>query len=222
MNNDLISGIFSVWKPKGLSSNAALNILRRSLGTKHIGHAGTLDPLAEGILVVAVGRESTKRLSLEVEKEKEYQAEITLGAVSATDDGEGPIQNLEVSLHPVQSEIEKAIQGFIGTIEQVPPAFSALKIKGERAYRLARSGQMPEMKARPVQIKNIQILSYIWPVLNIRVTTGPGVYIRSLARDLGKILGVGGYLSGLVRTRVGQWDEKSVEKIDWCQKESSR
>ena len=200
-----MKGIFAVYKPKGLTSNAVLNRLRRAAGTKKIGHAGTLDPLAEGVLVVGVGREATKQLAKEVAKEKEYIASVTLGITSVTDDEEGEKTKRTIYTIPTKKEINKVLRVFVGTISQIPPAYSAIKIKGKEAYKRIRKGEDVVMKPREVVIKSILLKSYHWPYVALNVVTGPGVYIRSLARDVGEALGTGAYLSGLVRTRVGQW-----------------
>jgi tRNA pseudouridine55 synthase len=197
--------IIGINKPKGPSSFKIISELRKITGIKRIGHGGTLDPLASGVLVVAIGKEFTKKINLEVAKEKEYEAQIMLGITSTTDDEEG-IKNLGKGLGKVieKKDIENILPKFIGQIEQIPPVYSAIKIDGKEAYKLARKGKDPEMKSRKVEIRNIEILDYNWPLLSIKVVCGPGVYIRSLARDLGEALGTGGYLHELVRTRVGE------------------
>ncbi len=197
-------------KPKGLTSNAALNRLRRAAGTKKIGHAGTLDPLAEGVLVVGIGREATKQLAKEVAKEKEYIASVTLGMTSATDDEEGEKMARTAYVIPAEKEIQGVLQKFVGNILQTPPLYSAVKVKGKEAYKRVRKGEEIKLEPRQVIIKSITLESYEWPLLVLKVITGPGVYIRSLARDVGQALGTGAYLSGLVRTRVGQWTIKDA------------
>src|SRR3989344_1534675 len=213
--------IFAFYKPRGITSNDAvqkvLSIVGRSI---RVGHAGTLDPLAQGVLVIAVGREATKKISEVVKKEKEYIAEITLGFESSTDDAEGIALSqsksdaegekaaINFSKQPTREEVVKTFAEFIGNIKQVPPIYSAIKVRGQEAYKYARQGQVVEMKSREVEIKNIELLEYAWPILKIKVLTGPGVYIRSLARDIGRKLGVGGYLSFLERTRVGDFKKK--------------
>lgn len=204
--------IYGIWKPKGITSHDAINILRKKTGEKRIGHAGTLDPMAEGILVVGIGRESTKKLAEVVAKEKEYLAEITLGSVSDTDDAEGVVESYSKKI-PDKKTVEKIFNRFVGHIKQIPPAYSAIKIKGERSYKLARSGEKVNLKPREILIKKIKLKKYKYPVLVIKVTTGPGVYIRALARDIGKALGTGAHLSALIRTRVGEFSEKTAEKI---------
>jgi tRNA pseudouridine55 synthase len=203
--------IIAVNKPKGPSSFAMVAKARKIYGVKKIGHAGTLDPLASGVLVLAVGREDTKKISEIVGKEKEYVTEITLGETSTTDDGEG--ERVVVSnLKPKISEIKKILKKFTGEIMQVPPIFSAIKVAGKRAYKSARAGEKIELKARPVLIKEIELLGYDYPLLKIRVVCGSGTYIRSLARDIGAELKVGAYMSGLVRTRVGEFRiEEAIE-----------
>lgn len=212
--------LFCVWKPRGPSSNQILNIIRREAGTWHVGHAGTLDPLAEGILVVGIGREATKRLHEAAGAEKEYEVKIKLGEESTTDDAEGekhPVVNetweMQHGNFPIQTDIEGVLEKFNGGYMQTPPMYSAIKIKGERAYRLARSGKEPKLEARFVEIKSIEILAYAWPYLSLRVVTGPGVYIRSLARDIGRMLRVGGYVTELIRTRVGNFTKDACVKI---------
>ena len=214
----MIDGIYAFWKPKGPTSHRYLNDIRRILGKSvKVGHAGTLDPLAEGILVVGIGK-GTKQLQAEVEKEKEYVAEVTLGKTSTTDDEEGEKTVREVEAIPSESDIKDSIKHFIGEVDQVPPIFSAIKISGKPAYKTARKGGELELAPRRVLIKTIEILEYAYPRLVIRVETGKGVYIRSLARDIGAKLGVGGYMSGLTRTRVGQFDKGSVLSLEELEK----
>ncbi|MBU4348253.1 tRNA pseudouridine(55) synthase TruB [Patescibacteria group bacterium] len=218
-----MKNIFAFYKPKGITSNDAVQKVKRLIGIKKlkVGHAGTLDPLAEGILVIAVGREATKKISEIVKKEKEYIAEITLGLESTTDDAEGEKTRTYPELvegfeKPTIENIKDSFKEFIGNIKQIPPIYSAIKISGKEAYKYARKGLLVEMKSREVEIKNIELLEYFWPVLKIKVLTGPGVYIRSLARDLGRSLKVGGYLSGLERIRIGDYvkeDAIPMEKL---------
>ncbi len=196
--------IIAINKPKGPSSFKMISEIRKLTGIKKVGHAGTLDPLASGVLVVAIGRDSTRQISQIVEKEKEYIAKVKFGWISSTDDEAGEKKRISIK-KPSLKDIEKIIQKFIGNIAQIPPQFSAIKIKGNRAYKMARAGETVKFKKRFVEIKNIEILSYRYPYLEIKVTTGPGAYIRSLARDLGEKLKVGAYMSDLVRTRVGDY-----------------
>ncbi len=201
-----MSNIFAVYKPKGPSSHDVVDEIRRRTGIKKVGHAGTLDPLAQGVLVIGIGREATRQLSTEVKKEKEYIAKICLGETTQTDDSEfEPRKCAKKYKEPRKEHVENIVKSFCGKIKQVPPKYSALKIKGKPAYIYARQGKEIEMVPRQVEIKEIELLSFKWPFLFIRAVTGPGVYIRSLARDIGEMLGVGGYLMDLERTRVGEF-----------------
>ncbi|MFH0712732.1 MAG: tRNA pseudouridine(55) synthase TruB [Candidatus Jorgensenbacteria bacterium] len=205
--------IFAVWKPKGPTSHDIVNEVRRATGERRVGHAGTLDPLAEGILVIGVGREATKKLQTVVEKEKEYFAEIKLGEESSTDDEAGDKKAFKFSFPPSQGMVKSTLENFLGEIEQVPPQFSAVKVRGKPAHRRVRGGETVELKSRRVKIREIRFLKYDWPYLTIRVVTGPGVYIRALARDIGRELKTGGYLKGLVRTRVGEYRKENAVEI---------
>lgn len=208
-------GVLVIDKPVGPTSmQVCANIrarLRRGGAPKRVkvGHGGTLDPLATGVLVILVGK-STKLCDLIMVGEKEYDAEIDLSATSATDDAEGPVTPVPTPVSiPDRAAVEAAVAKFVGTIEQLPPAYSAVHIGGVRAYDLARQGRTETLaqglKPRPVRIEEIRVVSYAWPKLTIHVRSGKGVYIRSLARDIGTTLGVGGYLTALRRTRVGQF-----------------
>lgn len=206
------STIFAVNKPKGPSSNQFLNEIRREIGIKKIGHAGTLDPLASGVLIIGIGRDGTKQMNTFMGQEKEYLAELTLGSVSATDDAEGPITSYidqeklnSISQNIYEETIKKALESFIGDIVQIPPVYSAIKIDGKEAYKRIRDGESVTMPARTVSIRKIDIISYTWPKLSLKVTCGSGTYIRTLARDVGEKLGTGAYLSDLVRTRIGDF-----------------
>lgn len=203
-------GIFAACKPKGLSSNQFLEKLRQAANVRKIGHAGTLDPLASGILVIGAGRKATKKLPEITAKEKEYLATVRLGAVSLTDDAEGPIKKSANYKIPNREKVKTAVEKFKGKIKQVPPQYSAVKIKGKEAYKHARQGRYLSISPRQVEIKNIKITSYRWPSLRLKATTGPGVYIRALARDIGNELKTGAYLEKLERTRVGSFDKNSA------------
>ena len=207
-----MKGIFAVYKPKGPTSHDIVDRIRKITGVKKGGHAGTLDPLARGVLVIGVGREATKKLHEVVGQEKEYIAKIRLGMESTTDDEEGEKKIVRISRahEPARKEIDKVLSEFKGQIFQTPPKFSALKIKGKSAYELARAGKEVKLEPRRVYIKEIEVLRYSWPYLTIRAVTGQGVYIRSIARDIGRKLHVGGYLADLERTRVGEWTKRST------------
>jgi tRNA pseudouridine55 synthase len=213
-------GILIINKPKNWTSFDVVAKIRNKLGVKKVGHTGTLDPMATGVLVLCLGK-ATKKAQEITGTDKEYVAEITLGATSNTDDAEGVItkklgvRSLELGV------VEKAIDKFQGTFEQIPPQFSAKKIKGQRAYKLARQGKKVELKPVEITIHELELLDYKWPVVRLRTLCSKGTYIRSLARDIGKELGVGGYLSKLERTKVGDYiidqsitiEEASAEHI---------
>ncbi len=200
-----MQGIFAIIKPKGPTSHDVVNELRRITKERKIGHAGTLDPLAQGVLVVAVGSSFTKKLKNYLIKEKEYVATIELGKESNTDDEEGIKKVINDIKKPTLKDIQKTLINFQGKIMQVPPQFSAIKINGSRAYQLARKQKNVNLKPRLIEVKNIEIIQYIYPKLVLKIVTGPGVYIRSITRDLGKELETGAYLKELKRTRVGDF-----------------
>jgi tRNA pseudouridine55 synthase len=206
--------IFAVYKPKGPTSHDVVDGVRKLTGVKTVGHAGTLDPLARGVLVIGVGREATRKLHEVVRAEKEYVADVVFGAESVTDDAEGEKTPVEVAHKPSEEEIRKTLLLFRGEIMQMPPQYSALKIGGRPAYKFARKGRVAPLEARKVLVKEIELLEYEWPHLRLRIVTGAGVYIRSLARDLGRMLKVGGHLSDLERTRVGDFGKDSAMTLE--------
>jgi len=210
---ELKLGIIGVLKPNGITSFDVIRKLRQMSDIKKIGHAGTLDPLATGVLVVGIGKQACQKLNSIVKKEKEYIAKIKLGINSTTDDEEGNKKIVNVKNIPLLSQIKKIIHEFQGKIYQIPPIFSAIKIHGQPAYKLARQGKKIVLKKRLVEIKQIKILEYKWPYLELKVITGPGVYIRSLARDIGEKLKTGGYLANLERTRVGDFKKENCLKL---------
>lgn len=221
INMETPQTIFSVNKPKGPSSNQFLNEIRRTIGIKKVGHAGTLDPLASGVLIIGIGRDGTKQMGAFMGQEKEYVAELTLGSTSVTDDAEGPIslyidqeklQAFSQSLH--EEKIEEILKEFIGNIIQIPPSYSAIKIDGKEAYKRVRDGEKVTMSPRTVSIRKIEIVSYAWPRLTLKVTCGSGTYIRTLARDVGEKLGTGAYLSELTRTRIGNFPIENCTTVE--------
>jgi tRNA pseudouridine55 synthase len=174
---------------------------RKIIGVKQIGHAGTLDPMATGVLPLAIGKAC--RLLRFLDGQKTYLAEILLGRTTDTDDIEGSILETS-SVLPPAPEVERALEQFRGTIEQTPPAYSAVHHQGKRLYELARSGNLPEeIPSRSVTIHDLQLLDIALPVVRVRITCAAGTYIRSIARDLGKSLGCGGCLQSLIREQAG-------------------
>jgi tRNA pseudouridine55 synthase len=212
----MIEGIFAIYKDEGLTSHDVVREIRRLTHQKRVGHAGTLDPCAKGVLVVGVGRAATKTLKLVVGTEKEYLTRIKLGWRSTTDDREGRIEPASFPAIPSEEQVRQALAGFQGVIDQRPPAFSAIKVNGRSAYKLARAAKKVDLPARKVEAKTVELLGYAWPHVDVRLVTGPGFYVRSLARDLGEILGTGGYTEALERTRVGPYTkEQALRLADW-------
>jgi len=199
-----MNGLIIINKPLTYSSMDIIRILRRLTGIKKIGHAGTLDPLATGVLLVCIGK-ATKKIETLMNTNKEYLAEINLSAFSETDDAEGKLTLIQVNKIPVLNEITEIVKSFIGNISQIPPKYSAIKIDGQPAYKKVLRGETFEIQARIIKIYNIEIISYNWPVLKTKVNCGRGTYIRTLARDIGTNLNTGGYLTSLVRTAVGNY-----------------
>lgn len=209
-------GFLLIHKPEGPTSHDVVAKVRRVLPEKKIGHLGTLDPAASGLLVLAVGSKALKVVELFAKLTKEYIADVHFGAVSTTYDREGTLEEVVRKPgveEPTDSEIQNIIADrFAGEIEQVPPGYSAVKVGGERAYRKMRQGRLVELPPRKVEITECDMLSYVYPDLKLRVACSSGTYIRSLAHDIGDLLRVGGYLAALQRTRVGEWSlEDAVE-----------
>lgn len=212
-------GFLLVNKPIGPTSHDIVFQVRKSLHEPKIGHLGTLDPLADGLLVLAVGAKALKVVDLFKGLPKEYIAEVTLGASSTTYDREGMIT--KTVLKPgVEIPVDSAPIGnlirdrFLGRIRQTPPDFSAVKVGGKRAYALAREGKEVAMPEREVKIMVCDILEYQYPVLKLRIQCSSGTYIRSIANDIGNGLRCGGYLKSLTRTRVGPWSLSKAHPVN--------
>lgn len=214
MNNQ-ICGILLINKPCGISSHETVVKVRRLVKQQRVGHTGTLDPLADGLLIVCIGR-ATKVVRYLTEVDKTYRAEIALGRSSLTYDREGV--EFEIPAQPVPSmgddEIEQLLGQFVGTIEQQVPSFSAVRVNGERLYEYARRGDFPEPPTRQVNIRKIILLSRDSNTLTIEVECSKGTYIRSLANDIGQKIGCGAYLSALKRTSIGRFDLNDAITLD--------
>jgi tRNA pseudouridine55 synthase len=209
-----MNGIILLDKPPAITSAGAVNSVKRLLPRKtKIGHAGTLDPFATGLLVLLVGT-ATKRCEELMNQPKQYDATIRFGATTETDDPESPAQPVAGAAAPAIELVQQSLNRFIGKIEQLPPTYSALKIAGKRACDRVRQGQTVELKPRTVQIYDIALLAYAWPDAKVRIDCGRGTYIRAIARDLGKSLGVGGYLTELRRTRSGSFRVEDAVTIE--------
>ena len=221
-------GFVVVDKPLGWSSMDVVRQVRRLVAAElraagheirdkkvRCGHGGTLDPLATGVVVCGVGK-ATRRLEAVVAAEKIYAAEADLSAFTATDDAEAAAEREEVPVEtpPTSAEIRHALDALTGDIDQRVPNFSAVKIDGKRAYRLARAGEDVDMPVKRVRVERIEVLGYDWPRLRLRVTSGKGVYIRAIARDLGQALGTGGHLTALRRERVGQFTLEGAVRFE--------
>lgn len=207
-------GFLLIDKAKGPSSHDVVYAVRKALSERDVGHLGTLDPAASGLLVLAVGNKALKVVEFFSGLRKEYEADVTLGSVSTTYDAEGAIETVSTKpgwVTPEKHEIDRAIaQRFVGKIEQVPPSHSAVHVAGVRAYELARRGVAVDMPRRSVEIDACEVLSYAYPNLRLRIACSSGTYIRSLAHDLGDVLRCGAYLSNLRRTSVGEWSVESA------------
>jgi tRNA pseudouridine55 synthase len=213
------TGLLIVDKPLGLTSMAVCRAVRGRLRrggapkSVKVGHGGTLDPLATGIVVVLIGK-ATRLCDVIMAGEKRYLAEVDLSRKSPSDDHERESIQIHVLRPPSLEEVRRACDTFVGEIDQVPPAHSAIWVDGTRAYHHARKGRDPGLSARRVVIHSIEILEYTWPLVKLDVRTGKGVYIRSLARDVGAALGLGGMLHSLRRTQVGEFTIERAAALD--------
>ncbi len=207
-----INGWLAIDKPLGMTSTSVVTQVRRLTGAAKVGHGGTLDPLATGILPIALG-EGTKTVAYVMDGAKTYRWRVTWGEARSTDDAEGEV--IETSdVRPTRAAIEAAIPDFLGEIQQVPPIYSAVKIDGRRAYDLARNDQSVELKARTVRIDRLALIDMTEEWAEFEVGTGKGAYIRSLARDLAQALGTVGYVSMLRRTSCGPFNEGNAISLD--------
>lgn len=212
------SGLVLVDKPQGFTSHDVVAKLRKVLGTKKIGHAGTLDPMATGLLLLGVDS-GTKLLTFLVGADKTYEARIRLGQSTVSDDAEGEVLSSTSALHLNRAVIETEIAKLTGRISQVPSAVSAIKVDGKRAYDLMREGKEVELKSREVEVTRFELVSEIAIVdefleFDVVVDCSSGTYIRALARDLGESLGVGGHLRALRRTRIGEYQIEKASTLD--------
>ena len=197
-----MNGFVIIDKPRGITSFAMVALVRRLSGVRRVGHAGTLDPLATGVLPVAIGQ-AARFIEYTDGAPKTYRALVRFGVATETYDAEGAV-TAEIDASGITADdVEAALPAFVGEIQQVPPAYSAIKVQGRPLYRYARSGESVEVQARKVRIERVELLSFGGGVAEIEVTCGKGTYIRSLAHDLGQALGVGGHLAALQRTASG-------------------
>ena len=212
INLDLVSGVLVVDKPIGLTSHDVVQIIRRGTGIRRAGHTGTLDPRASGVLVILIG--PAVRLSEFVSaSDKRYQATIRLGSTTDTYDGDGQITSTAEVGDISEEEFDEVLQTFVGEMEQVPPPYSAVKVKGRKAYEMARKGEEIELEPRTVHVYSLEILEWAPPESVIDVYCSSGTYVRSLANDLGKALGTGAHLVGLRRTKSGRFTLRDAVQL---------
>ena len=218
MKNLAVEGLLLIDKPAGKTSFFLISLMRRITGIKKIGHAGTLDPFATGVMVLLIGKSYTRLQPLFLENDKEYVAKVKLGAATDSYDLDGTITDTSDAV-PTLDEVKTALERFQGTIEQVPPMFSAKKVQGKKLYELARKGQVIERKPISVNVKTT-LLNYDYPFIELRINCSKGTYVRSIAHELGLNLGCFAHLSDLTRTKSGFFrleDCLSVDEI--CEKE---
>ena len=199
----MIEGLLLVDKPKGKTSFSLIAALRKILNVQKIGHAGTLDPMATGVMVLLIGSRYTKQSDSYMASDKEYLAEITLGTTTDTYDAEGQITHTS-PLIPTPQALKEALHHFQGTIEQTPPMFSAKKINGQKLYNLARQGQEITRSKSTITL-HTTLIDFTYPKVTLRINCSKGTYVRSIAHDLGQLLHCGAHLSGLIRTRSGNF-----------------
>ena len=207
-----MNGLLLVNKPIGITSFDIIRVLRRVSGERKIGHAGTLDPMASGLMLLLFGT-ATKQASRFSGLDKRYAAVITLGATSTTGDAEGELTMVS-DADPGLERVQEAVARLQGPLTQVPSIYSAIKINGQEAYKHARAGRQIEMPSRQVTVYEATISNYQFPILEIEYKVSSGTYIRSLAADMGDLLGTGAYLSGLVRTEVGDYSLSEALALD--------
>lgn len=211
-NLDLVSGVLVVDKPIGLTSHDVVQIIRRGTGIRRAGHTGTLDPRASGVLVILIG--PAVRLSEFVSaSDKRYQATIRLGSSTDTYDGDGQVTSTSEIGDISEDEFDEVLQTFVGEMEQVPPPYSAVKVKGRKAYEMTRKGDEPELEPRTVHVYSLEILEWAPPEAVVDVYCSSGTYVRSLANDLGKALGTGAHLVGLRRTKSGRFTLRDAVQL---------
>lgn len=206
-------GFIVIDKDSGWTSHDVVAKMRGLLGERKIGHMGTLDPLATGVLVLAVGKEYTKQIQQFMKADKDYEVEMELGKVSDTYDSEGQVEAVECEM-PDEERVRDVMVGFWGKKMQMPPAFSAKKVGGQRAYKLARAGKEVKLEPREVEMHGRDIEIDL-PFIRFKVEVSSGTYIRSLVHDIGQVLGCGAVMTALRRTRVGEFKLEDAQKIEY-------
>ena len=208
----MVNGILNVYKEKGYTSHDVVAKLRGIVGQKKIGHTGTLDPDAEGVLPVCLGR-ATKVCDMLTEKDKTYEAVLLLGKETDTQDISGTVLRVGETEGLTQEQVKDCVMSFVGEYDQIPPMYSALKVNGKKLYELAREGKTIERKSRKVEIKEIRILEMALPRVRMEVSCSKGTYIRTLCHDIGEKLGCFGCMESLLRTKVSRFEIESSLKL---------
>ena len=208
--------ILLIDKPAGMTSFGVVARVRRVLSKQQgkkikVGHTGTLDPFATGLMILVIGKEC-KNAGSYSKLDKVYEATIRLGQTSTTGDTEGEITDVSDTI-PAQTKVKKVLEGFIGQTIQRPPIYSAININGQRAYKLARAGKQVEMPERQVTIYSLELINYMYPELEVRTHVSSGTYIRSLTKDIGEVLGVGAYCTKLRRTNIADWKVDQAKSL---------
>ena len=216
----MVNGILNVYKEKGYTSHDVVAKLRGIVGQKKIGHTGTLDPDAEGVLPVCLGR-ATKVCDMLTEKDKTYEAVLLLGKETDTQDISGTVLRVGETEGLTQEQVKDCVMSFVGEYDQIPPMYSALKVNGKKLYELAREGKTIERKSRKVEIKEIRILEMALPRVRMEVSCSKGTYIRTLCHDIGEKLGCFGCMESLLRTKVSRFEIESSLKLSEIQKKRS-
>lgn len=212
----MVDGMILIDKPAGMTSFGVVARVRRLLSEQQgkkvkVGHTGTLDPFATGLMIIVVGKECKNAQSYS-KLDKTYEATIRLGQSSTTGDPEGEITD-DYSKVPTDKEVKETLEKFIGTITQQPPIYSAIKIDGQRAYKLARAGKTVEMPQRSIMVHSLDLVNYTYPELKIRTHVSSGTYVRTLAEDIGHHLGTNAYCSQLRRTTIGEWKIEDAQTL---------
>lgn len=207
------AGVVNLYKPVGRSSAHYVYRLRRIFGLRKIGHAGTLDPFADGVLLACIGR-ATKLVERLMDLPKCYRTTLRLGVTNETFDPEQPFATVPGASDPGEAAVRRCIEGLVGLVDQVPPAYSAIRTGGVQSYTRARQGRAAEPPARPVRIDRVDMLGYDWPQLKLEIQCGRGTYIRSIARDIGVLLGCGACCETLTRTAVGPFTVDAAVRLE--------
>lgn len=214
-----VDGLLNVAKPAGMTSRRVVDRVLSLVAPAKVGHAGTLDPMATGVLVICIGA-ATRLISFVQEQRKTYRAEFLLGRRSDTDDVTGQVEEVPGTTALPRATVEQALRRFVGRISQVPPQFSAVHVEGKRAHQLARRGKEVDIAPRDVDVYRIDVIDFEWPRLIVEIECGSGTYVRSIGRDLGNALGCGGVMSALERTAIGSFQVSDALEFEALTRES--